>query len=276
LRVVPGDDVGVTADATLLQQVLMNLCLNARDAMPEGGILTVRTERDRERREVLMQVSDTGGGIPPEFRERIFEPFFTTKEVGKGTGLGLATVYTIVEQHDGRIDVDSEVGAGTTFTVRLPAAETVVDGCGNGEQQPSDRGDEVILVAEDDYFVRDWVVRVLKRAGYKVHVAADGAEAIEVFQAQCAEIDLVLLDYILPGVTGAVVHERLAQLHADIPFVICTAYDARSPQTEYVRANQIEMLQKPYDKHTLLATIRRVLDHRHGRIGAAIAGGRAI
>ncbi|HEY5315404.1 MAG TPA: ATP-binding protein, partial [Pirellulales bacterium] len=212
LNLVLGPSAGtVHADATQLQQLLMNLCVNARDAMPTGGHLLVKTEHlvldggycelhadVQPGRYTVLTVGDSGCGISRENIQHIFEPFFTTKEVGKGTGLGLATVYGVVQQHKGTVRVYSELGIGTTFRVYLPSTENTI---ALEEQRPPDpraSGVELILVAEDEPLVRNLAVRILQGAGYQTLVARDGEEALQLFKTRESEISLALLDVVMP------------------------------------------------------------------------------
>ena len=212
----------VYVDAGQLQQVLLNLCINARDAMPKGGRLIIRTQNvslsdqscadhrgTKPGPHVMLSVADTGCGMSAEVKAQIFEPFFTTKEPGKGTGLGLAMVYGMVEQHGGMIHVYSEPNLGTAFKIYLPIAPSV-DAA--HEERPTDHatgGKETILIAEDESMVRDLAVRILTRAGYAVLVAADGAEAVELFEAHASEVSLALLDAVMPKLTGHQAYDRI-------------------------------------------------------------------
>ncbi|MEX1310885.1 MAG: PocR ligand-binding domain-containing protein, partial [Candidatus Sulfomarinibacteraceae bacterium] len=214
-----GADAAVTnADAGQLEQVIMNLAVNARDAMPDGGRIVVRVRNttftgpdrtlypdvDAPDGLVLLEVEDTGCGIPEEDREHIFEPFFTTKSAGRGTGLGLATVYAIVEQHGGFIEVTDRPGGGTIFRVALPASATAPV---PREARPPltavwSGGSETVLLAEDEKLVRDFTRAALESAGYTVLVAADGAQAVDTFASMSDEIDILLLDVIMPRMNG--------------------------------------------------------------------------
>ncbi len=223
IQVSLATDVGpLHADRGLLQQMLLNLCINARDAMPDGGQLTLKTQRvDLSNKYcelhppmkpggyVMFSVTDTGCGISPETKQRIFEPFFTTKGVGKGTGLGLAMVYGCVQQHEGTINVYSEPKLGTTFKIYLPLATEVASVADDVVAALAAGGNETILVAEDEPMVRDLAVRILTRAGYTVLLAADGAEAVEQFEANAEAISLVLLDAVMPKLTGHQAYDRM-------------------------------------------------------------------
>ena len=242
LRVRKADDLyNVHADPRQIEQVLMNLCINARDAMVDGGRIDVVTRNikldDREPRRhpdlkrggyVELSVSDQGCGMCPETINQIFEPFFTTKEVGRGTGLGLATVYGIVQQHNGSIEVDSIEGEGTVFRVLLPASERYATPPANHPEmeRPARGGTETVFVAEDEGTVRRLVVDVLERAGYRVVAARDGDEALTMFDAHAHGIDVALLDAVMPGNTGREVYEYMRSQGARFPVLFCSGYAA--------------------------------------------------
>ena len=218
-----GDDTGcVHADPTMIQQVLMNIFLNARDAMAAGGQLTIKTENVvlseaycsaqtefEPGQYVLLSLIDTGCGMPPEVQQRIFEPFFTTKEVGKGTGLGLAMVYGTVQQHGGFTHVYSEAGLGTTFKIYLPVVESTEQSVAIETLPETRHGTETILVAEDEPMVRDLSVRLLEGAGYTVLTAEDGEEAVRVFEGNSETIDIALLDVVMPKMHGGMVLQAI-------------------------------------------------------------------
>jgi PAS domain S-box-containing protein len=262
----------VRADGAQLEQVLLNLSLNARDAMVGGGRLTITTDTVRINGEytkahpwaspgryVLLQVSDTGVGIPPELQERIFEPFFTTKEVGQGTGLGLTIAYKVVQQHDGMMHVYSELGRGTTFKVYLPvsvADATSIQGSPAG-QVPAGR--EHVLLAEDEPLVRAVVERVLRRAGYSVTSTTNGAQALALIDAG-RSFDLLLMDVVMPEMGGADVVRVLHGRGASIPIVLASGYSHGTLSSEEFR--DIPLLQKPFDPDALLRVVRERLDSK--------------
>ena len=274
LDVIPGHHLGtVHADPSQMDQVLMNLCLNARDAMPQGGRIVVETENvlidpaycenhpwAKEGRYVLLSVSDTGMGIPPEVQQRIFEPFFTTKEIGEGTGLGLATIYGIVKQHMGLIHVYSEVGNGTTFKIYLPAVGRRAATVGKKILRPVIGGAETVLVVEDDEAVRNVAVRILERAGYKTLTAVDGEEAIQVFQANEDCIDLVFLDVVMPKCSGSAVRERIEKIKPDTRVLFSSGYSPGNSHAEFITEMGLQLIQKPYSPDDLLRRVRGVLD----------------
>jgi signal transduction histidine kinase/CheY-like chemotaxis protein len=261
------------ADRGLLQQMLINLCINARDAMPNGGELTIKTERVRFSEKyselhpsikagnyVMFSVADTGSGMSAEVKERIFEPFYTTKGVGKGTGLGLSMVYGCVQQHEGLINVYSEIGHGTTFKIYLPLAvgdEALTIETTKGAVRG---GIETILLAEDETMVRELAVRVLTTAGYHVIAASNGAEAVELFELHANEISILIFDAVMPKLTGHQAYEFIKQRNPDLPIVFCSGYDPETGQlTAFLHAG-LPMIQKPFDPDQLLRTVREVLD----------------
>ncbi|HLP01216.1 MAG TPA: ATP-binding protein [Opitutaceae bacterium] len=258
----------VVGDPGQLEQVFMNLCINARDAMPRGGRITIelgetRLDADycavhpwaRPGHFVQVAVTDTGNGMDRATLARIFEPFFTTKTKDKGTGLGLAVVYGIVQHHDGLIHVYSEPGVGTTFRIFLPLQTRGATGVVAEAQKTPQRGSGTILLAEDDPSVRALAERVLSKAGYAVLAAGDGAEALEVFKRERAVIALVVLDAVLPTLSGREVYEEIRRLDAQIPVVFCSGYSAGTIQPEYFPGEGVTLLGKPYAPNALLESI---------------------
>ena len=268
------DQVGVVhADAGHLQQLLMNLCVNARDAMPQGGKLLIKTEnltlddelcelqRDIEPgRYLVLSVADNGSGIAPEVKDHIFEPFFTTKGVGKGTGLGLPMVYGVVRQHKGTIRVYSEVGLGTTFRIYLPTVDHAVDSSHDTTHQKSRGGSETILVAEDDPMVRDVAVRILERAGYHTITARDGEEAMELFEQHRDEISLAVLDMVMPRLGGREVSQRIKTSKPEMQIVYCSGYDPEMSGDACLPDDVSRVVLKPFEPEKLLNIIRHALD----------------
>jgi PAS domain S-box-containing protein len=267
----------VQADAGMMEQVLLNLSVNARDAMPRGGQLSIRISlvdvskshlqrhpEARAGRFVCVSNSDTGTGIPPENLSRIFEPFFTTKEVGKGTGLGLATVYGIVKQHQGWVEVESVVGKGTTFRIYIPyAGEKQVEAEKNAAQVPIRGGTETILLVEDEKPVRELVARVLERHGYKVLPAGTGAEAVEIWRANRDEINLLFTDLIMPGaMNGRELAEALWKEQPNLNVIFTSGYSADIVGKDFKIESDLNFLQKPYHPQTLALTVRRCLDKK--------------
>jgi PAS domain S-box-containing protein len=265
----------VFADRSQIEQVLMNLATNARDAMPNGGQLILETMRveindDYIRRHgygspgpyALLSISDTGSGIDARTREKIFEPFFTTKELGRGTGLGLSIVYGIVKQNKGYINVYSETGRGTTFRIYLPLITI-----GSFETQPADvspepprGGTETILLTEDDEQVRRLTKSVLEEYGYTVIETADGAQALEQFRANKDRIHLILVDVIMPRKNGREVYNEAKQLKPDLKALFTSGYPADFIQKEGVLEEELNFISKPTSVQDLLKKVREVLD----------------
>ena len=266
----------VHADSGQLDQVFMNLCLNARDALASGGRLTLETEQvvvngayvaahpwARPGRYVLITVTDTGEGMPPEVRERVFEPFFSTKPASSGTGLGLAVTAGVIEQHGGLINCYSEVGVGTTFKVYLPAHERLATAVGTKLQSEVPRGHERILVAEDDPAVRGIVRRILTGAGYEVVVVPDGRAAIDFALAE--PFALILLDAVMPGASGREAYERIRERRPEAAFLFSSGHARDLLPTSMLIADELELVHKPYHPDVLLEAVRRVLDRRRER-----------
>jgi CheY-like chemotaxis protein len=261
-------------DATQLHQVLLNLCVNARDAMAQGGKLSIKTENmvldepfarlNPEARPgpcVLVSVTDTGTGIPAEIRERIFDPFFTTKPVGQGTGLGLANVRGIVKAHGGFISVASEVGQGSTFKLYLPAktAGAVKEPESEPSALPAGRG-ETILVVDDEASVCNIAKQTLEMFGYHVLTAADGAKAVALCTQYRGRIQLMVTDMAMPIMDGAATIRAVRELDPKIRIIAASgnSVETSGTDTTYIRANAV--LQKPYTAERLLKLIRQVLD----------------
>ncbi len=264
----------IKVDMGQIEQVIMNLVSNARDAMPDGGVLTITTancQLDKEYASrhpavipgeyVMMAIEDTGIGMSEEVKARIFEPFFTTKELGKGTGLGLATVYGIVKQSGGNIWVYSEPGEGTTFKIYLPRTqeERVI-------RRPSERieglpgGKESILIVEDNKEVRDFISRVLKELGYNTYEAPDGVEALGILKDKGEDIDLVLTDVMMPNLRGDRLAERIGEIYPKIKVLFMSGYADNIITNGGILREGINYLQKPLTAMTLAQTVRRVLD----------------
>jgi signal transduction histidine kinase/FixJ family two-component response regulator len=267
----------VLADAGMLEQVLVNLVVNARDAMPRGGQLVISIsvveldsvqarnhEEARAGRFITLRVADTGTGIASEHLPHIFEPFFTTKDVGKGTGLGLATVYGIVKQHQGWIDVSTKLGHGSMFTLFLPANEAhpALHAETKGPSKPAG-GKETILLVEDEDSVRLLTRRLLEKFGYTVHEATSGRAALDVWRSRSLQLDLLLTDIIMPeGVTGRELAEQLRAGNPRLKVVFTSGYsgDVLGHDTEFVRQTNSRFVAKPCSPQLLLETIRQYLD----------------
>jgi CheY-like chemotaxis protein len=265
------EDCVVAADASRLEQVFMNLSLNARDAMPEGGQLSFRVSAlhlaEDERPPypgmqpgdwARVSVSDTGTGIPPDNLTRIFEPFFTTKEPGRGSGLGLAQVYGIIKQHDGFIDVESRPGSGTTFMIFLPM--TSLPTAPEVERDVSEMdegGGETILVVEDDEATRHALYEILESLGYHLLVAQDGIEAIEIIEAESHSIDLVLSDMVMPHMGGRALLELVRERAPHLRMALITGYPSRGGSGELLRG--VTWIQKPLNSRSLANLIHKAL-----------------
>ncbi len=272
----PGDLPPVRGDSGMIEQVVMNLAVNARDAMPAGGKLLIdlsAVETDpgyvemhpdaRGGPYVRMRVVDTGTGMDAATLNRIFEPFFTTKEIGKGTGLGLATVYGIVKQHDGWIEVESEPGKGTIFDIFFP-----VDVSDALPGKPlTDSGDtvmggtETILIVEDEAILREMAREILEQYGYKILEAGNGREAMEVWRQSADEIKLLLTDMVMPeGISGINLAECLLQDRPDLKIIFTSGYSSQEIGEELLARAQALFLQKPYSHATLARFVRECLD----------------
>lgn len=275
------DSTPVHADSAMIEQVLLNLAVNARDAMPQGGKLILRTrvvppyglpaklaanvDGDQF---IQVDVVDTGRGISAESLPHIFEPFFTTKEVGKGTGLGLATAFGIVQQHGGWLTVESEVGAGSTFSLYLPryASGPAVTKTAPESKKTSRRGSETVLIVEDDATVRAVVVHVLKQNGYRIHEAINGKTALELWETCGAETDVLITDMVMPG--GVSGHELAQQLLAKKPslkVLYTSGYSAEVFRGDFVLPQGVDFLRKPYRAEDLLAAIQTALERDGGQ-----------
>jgi len=280
VRLVPAANLRVTvADPVQIDQVLMNLCLNARDAMPKGGRLIVETQNadfDEEycRRHtyvrpgsyVLLAVSDTGIGMDAATIERIFEPFFTTKEVGKGTGLGLATVFGIVKQHGGFINVYSEPGKGTTFRVYLPSDLGAPDPAKEEPDERPAKGTETILLAEDHDGLRELAQEILEGLGYHVVLATNGPEAVGLFKTDPDQIDLTILDVVMPGLSGPDAYLEMSAIRPNLAVVFATGYTAEAASLTSLVKKGATVLQKPYSAKSLSQAIRGVLESRQSSV----------
>jgi two-component system, cell cycle sensor histidine kinase and response regulator CckA len=265
----------VWADPTQIEQVLTNLCLNARDAMPRGGNLRIETSKAeiaqvgdplckfaKPGRYVLLSVSDTGAGMDAATLEHIFEPFFTTKGQGKGTGLGLATVYGIVKQHNGCIDVVSECNQGTTFRVYLPVGTGPAEHRERSVEGEVKGGTETILVAEDSEALAEVAREFLVSFGYTVLVAGSGAEAVRLFEAKHDSVALVLLDVVMPAMSGPDAYAKMRAIRPGLPVVFTTGFVAEATLLDVLAGKRPTVLQKPYGRKSLGQIIRTVLDQR--------------
>ncbi|OLC71983.1 MAG: hypothetical protein AUH78_17050 [Gemmatimonadetes bacterium 13_1_40CM_4_69_8] len=275
LRTALAPNVGaVQADPGQLEQVIVNLAVNARDAMPQGGQLTIETanaELDeayaaehfpaRPGSYVLLAVTDTGTGMDAQTKSHIFEPFFTTKEKGKGTGLGLATVYGIVKQSDGYIWVYSEPGHGTSFKIYLPrVAEAPGPARPGFELSASVRGSETVFVVEDDEMVRALIRRMLETRGYTVLLAPHGDEALQLLERHPGRVDLLMTDVVMPGMSGRDLADRVAERRPGIKVLYLSGYTDDAIVRHGVLEPGIAFLQKPFSADALARKVREVLD----------------
>ena len=265
----------VFADPGQMEQVLMNLCLNARDAMPSGGQLLIGTDVTtvddeyvklypyvKEGRYVLLTVSDTGVGMDEKTIERIFEPFFTTKGPEKGTGLGLSVVYGIAKQQNGFIHVYSELGKGTTFEIRLPAVDAKPDARAAAKEEPVRGGNETILLAEDDELVRMLAERTLKECGYRILAACNGEEAVGVFKENAGKINLAVLDVMMPIKGGKEAFEEMHKTHPGLKVIYMSGYSATVVHESFVLHAGVPFLRKPFGPSSLARKVREVLDRQ--------------
>jgi PAS domain S-box-containing protein len=261
------------ADQTQVQQIILNLCVNARDAMPHGGVITVTTSvrlgaelqsrhysAEPARRYACLEINDTGSGIPPEVCARIFEPFFTTKQPNHGTGLGLAVVYGIATSHNGFIDVDSTVGIGSTFHVYLPLAGDVAVSAPSASSSDFPSGTESLLVVDDEGPLRMLLAAAFSRKGYRVTSAATGLEAIDLIGDMQRQLDAVLLDLNMPGSNGVQVLKVIRACRPNIPVLVISGHISPEVRTEFQQLNQRDFVQKPYRLDDIGRRLRKLFE----------------
>jgi len=274
LQFLPCQESGVVhADRGMMEQILMNLCINAQDAMPTGGTLTIETECNAVSEDfcqlhawalpgsyLVLSVTDTGCGMESETLERIFEPFFTTKDIGKGSGLGLSMVYGIVKQHNGMVTAYSEPNRGTTIKVYLPlsGAEAVISKELRTDASPG--GTETILMAEDNAMVRMMTESMLVQAGYAVLVAENGNQAVTMFEQNASNIDLLLLDVVMPELGGREAYDRIRETNSDLPVLFISGYSENAIHNAFVLEEGMHLIKKPFERNELLWKIRSLLD----------------
>jgi signal transduction histidine kinase/ActR/RegA family two-component response regulator len=276
-RILARDPLHVLADATMIEQIVFNLAVNSRDAMPQGGELTISTcemevseEEARAKAErhagkfARLSVADTGCGMDAAVIDHLFEPFFTTKEVGKGVGLGLATVYGMVKQHQGWIEVESQPGKGACFHINLPLIEKPAEKPLESAPFSSVRGGkEIILVVEDEEALRELVREILECQGYHVLEAASGVEALRVWEAQGRKVDLLLSDIVMPeGMSGRELAGKLQEADPSLPVILTSGYSQDMIERDSVLDERIRFFSKPYHPAQLAQAVRETLDAR--------------
>lgn len=268
---LPQEGLVIEANPSQLQQVLLNIAVNARDAMPGGGRLRIEARsvtvdsppvpHVRPGRFVRVTLADTGSGIPPHILPHIFEPFFTTKEVGRGTGLGLAVAYGIIKAHGGWIDVESEVGRGTRFHLHLPAlASRPLAGEPSGDEEEPRGGHETILLIEDEAIILELGRQMLQSLGYHVLTARDGQEGVALYAAWHAHIDLILLDVVMPRMSGREAFQQLRRINPKAKILLITGYSPEHVAAELLAQGALGVVQKPYERKELARAVRRALD----------------
>jgi two-component system cell cycle sensor histidine kinase/response regulator CckA len=261
----------VEADRGQIEQVLMNLYLNAIQAMPGGGTVTTRTENviiDQDQyspyfvragRYIRITIDDTGVGIDEKIQQRIFDPFFTTKEMGRGTGLGLASVYGIVKNHEGFINVYSKKGQGARFEINLPASGKVVSSKEKAIEEFV-KGKETVLLVDDEDMIIDVAQRMLNKLGYKVFTARDGREAVDVFRKHKDEIDVIVLDMIMPKMSGGEAFDRIKEIKPEIKVLLSSGYSINGQASEILNRGCNGFIQKPFNLQNLSKNLRAILE----------------
>lgn len=267
----------VTADAVQIEQVFLNLGTNASDSMPDGGKITIKSANKTLRKELIenqivvrpgnyvkIDISDTGCGIDKEILKHVFEPFFTTKEIGKGTGLGLASVYGIIKNHDGYILCNSDIKKGTTFTIYLPAIKTIDKLLTNKiikKDKISEKGNETILIIDDEFSILDIVFQALQRLGYKLYTVVSGEQALELYTANQNKINLIILDINMPGMGGKKCLIELLKINPDVKVIIASGYSIDGQKSQVKNIGASAYIAKPYKLTYLAKLIRETLDN---------------
>jgi signal transduction histidine kinase len=271
--VLSDKELNTMADSTQIDQVLMNLATNARDAMPKGGNLIISTDYiqldngfirahgyGKPGHYAILSFEDTGTGIDEKTKKRIFEPFFTTKDVGKGTGLGLAMVYGIIKQHNGYINLYSEPGKGTTFKLYLPLIESKPEDKQHEVSPLAKTGTETILICEDDLHVRGLMKEILEKAGYEIIEAGDGEDSISIFNQHKDRLHLLILDVVMPKKNGKEVYDEIKKAKPDIKVIFVSGYSADIIHKKGIMEEGMEFISKPISPGDFLAKVRDVLD----------------
>jgi len=267
-RILSPEPAFVKFDQGQLEQVLMNLVLNARDAMPEGGRITIETSMANPEDEgvppgqgasgyVVLSVSDTGVGMSKEIQSHLFEPFFTTKPRGKGTGLGLSTVYGIVKQHGGEISVRSAPKQGTTFRIYIKREAGNTTQPAEEVETASERGSETVLLVEDEDSLRQMARHILEQQGYKVLDAGNGQEALDLFGQNRDSIDILLTDIVMPQMNGKELADRLKKLKPELKIIFMSGYTNEVLEQHGINAQADNLIQKPFTSQTLGAMLRK-------------------
>jgi CheY-like chemotaxis protein len=264
----------VDVDHGQIEQVMLNLFVNSWHAMPEGGSIYIHTENTimeenytnqykvKPGRYVKVSVTDTGEGMDKETQERIFEPFFTTKAMGRGTGLGLASVYGIIKNHNGFINVYSEKGKGTTFNIYLPASGVEVAASIETKPDKIVKGSETILLIDDEEYIIDIGKKILEELGYKVLITTDGKEAVDIYKKDMENIDIVILDMIMPGIGGGMIYSSLKEHNNDVKVLLSSGYPINGQVGKIMTSGCNGFIQKPFDIMKLSHKIREILDNQ--------------
>ncbi|MDP2157173.1 MAG: response regulator [Nitrospirota bacterium] len=267
------EDMTIEGDRSQIEQVILNLCLNARDAMPGGGKLLIETciksdapdlitSAEESSHQVVIKIADTGSGISTSVKDRIFEPFFTTKELGKGTGMGLAMVYGVVKNHGGTISVETSRGKGTAFIVSFPAIKQPVNIIQSAWSVPRSNpapGKGTILVVDDEEYIRSIFQTMLEKLGYRVILAVNGNEALEIYKAQQETIDLVILDLIMPVMNGKEAFDRLRQINSKIKVLIASGHTTAGDAGFALQQGLHGFIQKPFTMHSIAEKVQSIL-----------------
>lgn len=262
----------IIADKNQIEQVLLNIYINAWQAMPDGGTVLIDAKNMildaafsqafdiQPGRYVCISITDTGVGIDPAIQARIFEPFFTTKEMGRGTGMGLASAYGIIKNHDGAIDFVSRPGKGTTFYIYLPASD------GDAETEPAlseiiSKGTETLLLIDDEEVILQVGQPMLESLGYKVMSASDGKTALEIFRRFSGEIDLVILDVIMPGMSGSAIFDELKNINPQVQVLLASGHSLSGQAEDLMSRGCVGFIQKPFSLEQLSIKLRGLFDH---------------